>query len=75
MKPGYTDSKTPAAVPPIESVAGYRTGKAPAGAAFEGFSTREGAANAADARREHSNQLSRGNTGPATPIQTPAVGK
>jgi len=45
--------------PKIESVAGYATNKAPAAARFGvGTSTREGAAQAADARRQHSAELS-----------------
>jgi hypothetical protein len=57
MTAGYP-SKTPSERPPIESEAGYAKGKAPPGACFnEGFRTREGAAQAADARRAHSKEL------------------
>jgi arginase family enzyme len=58
MRNAGLPDKHPTERPAIESEAGYAKGKAPAGACFdEGFSTREGAAQAADARREHSREL------------------
>jgi hypothetical protein len=63
---GYPD-KTPSSKPPIESVAGYKTGQAPAAAKFNvGISSREGAQAAQDARREHSRQLTDRWIGPQT---------
>jgi hypothetical protein len=59
---GYSDSKTPPK-PPIESVAGYKTGKAPAAAKF-GVGGDGGAA--AEARRQHSRDLTNRSTDPRT---------
>jgi hypothetical protein len=57
QEPGYPD-KVPGQKPLVESVAGYQTNKEPAAAAFDrGTSTRGGAADAADARREHGADL------------------
>jgi hypothetical protein len=51
--------------PKIENVAGYPEAKAPDAARFGvGTSTREGAQQAQDARREHSRELGNRPTGP-----------
>jgi hypothetical protein len=44
---GYSDSKTPP-MPPVESVAGYKTGKSPAAAEFA-----KGASNLAETQTGH----------------------
>lgn len=64
---GYSDSKTPP-MPPVESVAGYKTGKSPAAAEFaKGASNLAEIKQATDARRAHNEALSNRSVGPRTP--------
>jgi hypothetical protein len=61
MKPGYTESKTPANNPPIEKVSGgFRDGQNPGAEFGKGFvADRAAAKRAADAVRQRSDELSR----------------
>ena len=61
---GYSDFKTPPK-PPIESVAGYKTGQAPAAPKFgQGARNIAEIAEATEARRRHNEALSKRDIGP-----------